>query len=629
MVGVVVVSKFFTHENKDKFGGMVDYMDRKEAIKNENISFNIETIELDDVEKKICSSINKTGSTDINILSKDKKLRNMIYYRYGLFDKKNKITRYDANYIFKRYFNKYNEFSLESIDKVFKQVHKNKNRNPIELEKEKKRIITRILKLEKLGYITRLQNDKYRITEKAENEIKNFSGFQFTSYDVNKIFKLVRGTNCLDSMKMKLANEFNLETKEGKNDFKYIINRINDNIKCGFIKKNKGELEITEAGLLEEDKIKNPHKKFIEEKLKELQLKSDEFKRKKDIVDEKYSIIDELEYSGIVDYMDRNKAKNDNEKSDIGLFTNCKDRLNDEEKSSLKELFNRSQENGGILWHDVVSFDNRWLEKHGIYDSKNKILDDRKLKDVIRASVNEMFIKENLYGTAVWCGDIHYNTDNIHVHISTVELKPTRTRGKRKKKSIFAMKSKVVNSILKNNEQYKKINDIIRKDIIENKRNRKSLDDVKLRGLFLQVYKDLPKDRRQWQYNYNTLNNVRPLIDKMTEIYIKKYSLNDFLKLKKELDKQEKNLKEAYGRSTGSYYDNKLKDLQVRMGNAILKEIKDYDYNIQHKEYKNNLRSCIVSLRLKKIETLMRNEYEHMKNQQHYKELQNEIERSQ
>ena len=69
MVGVVVVSKFITHSNEDKFSGMVDYMDREEAITNNNISLNIKDVELDSIEKEIFNVIKKNGSTDINIIN--------------------------------------------------------------------------------------------------------------------------------------------------------------------------------------------------------------------------------------------------------------------------------------------------------------------------------------------------------------------------------------------------------------------------------------------------------------------------------------------------------------------------------------------------------------------------------
>ena len=205
MVGVVVVSKFITHENEDNFSGMVDYMDRSEAIKNNNISLQIQGVELDNVEKKLLSVINKTGSTDIDVLVKDEKLKNMICFEQKLFEKKNSLTRYDSNYIFKRYFNKDSrEFSIENIDKVFNKTHKNKN--SADIEKEKKRVITRLNKLEKLDYVVKQENSIYKITPKAESEIKKFSDFEFTSYDVNKIFTLVRDTKYLKSIEGKLIN---------------------------------------------------------------------------------------------------------------------------------------------------------------------------------------------------------------------------------------------------------------------------------------------------------------------------------------------------------------------------------------------------------------------------------------
>ena len=634
MVGVVVVSKFITHNNEDKFAGMVDYMDREEAITNNNISLNIKDVELDSIERKIFSVIRETGSTDINVLIKDKNLKNMICFQQKLFNNKDELTRYDCNYIFKNFFNKNDEFVFGNIKKVFNKNHKNININ--EFEKEKVRIITRLEKLESLNYIDKNDKNNYVITENSKNDIMQFSKFEFTSYDTNKILKLVRDKKYLNSIKIDLSSDFNMETKEGRYDYNYIIKRIRNNIKFGYISETKDKLEVTKKGLIEEDKIINPHRKVIKEKLETLELKSEEFKRGKNIIDEKYSIIKELDYSGMIEYMDRKKAKSSKSKIKIGLFTADKDNLDSAEKNKLKILFNKCQENNGIMWHDIISFDNKFLEKHGIYDSKDNILDDRKLKEVVRAATNEMLKKENLNGSAIWCANIHYNTDNIHVHISTVELNPSKTRGKRKPKSIFAMKSKIVNGITNNNEQYKKINDIIRKDIIERKKNVNFLDDKKLKKLFIEVHSKLPEDRRQWNYNYNIMNNVRPLIDEMTDIYIEKYNRNDLLRLKTELKKQETNLKEAYGPGENSYYDTKLKDLKIRMGNTILKEIKEYDYSLKQHKYKGGLsrlgrksliKNSLVAIRIKRIEKIIGNSYQHFKNQKAYGELQNEIER--
>ena len=77
------------------------------------------------------------------------------------------------------------------------------------------------------------------------------------------------------------------------------------------------------------------------------------------------------------------------------------------------------------MWQTVISFDNRWLEKNGIYNSEDGFLDVRTLHEYTRVSVNAMLKKEGLE-TATWSAAIHYNTDNLHIHIATVEPIPTR-----------------------------------------------------------------------------------------------------------------------------------------------------------------------------------------------------------
>ena len=84
-----------------------------------------------------------------------------------------------------------------------------------------------------------------------------------------------------------------------------------------------------------------------------------------------------------------------------------------------------AQDNGSLMWQTVISFDNRWLAEHGIYDAKNNVLDERKLKEIARGGVNRMLEKEHLE-SAIWSAAIHYNTDNVHVHIATVELDTTK-----------------------------------------------------------------------------------------------------------------------------------------------------------------------------------------------------------
>ncbi len=144
-------------------------------------------------------------------------------------------------------------------------------------------------------------------------------------------------------------------------------------------------------------------------------------------------------FAGYIDYIDRETAVRnenisqyslytnymDNPEKTTELFTNDSDRLSNTEKQQLKALYEKAQWNGSPMWQTVISFDNLWLEKNRMYNSEEGFLDVRSLHEYTRKAVNAMLKKEGL-DTAVWSAAIHYNTDNLHVHIATVEPTPTR-----------------------------------------------------------------------------------------------------------------------------------------------------------------------------------------------------------
>ena len=110
-----------------------------------------------------------------------------------------------------------------------------------------------------------------------------------------------------------------------------------------------------------------------------------------------------------------------------GLFTSEKDNLSEDEKMQLKEIFEQAQSNESVMWQTVISFDNRWLKQNGIISENDDAIDEAKLKEVARGGVNRMLEAEKL-DNAVWSGAIHFNTDNIHIHIATVEPVPMREK---------------------------------------------------------------------------------------------------------------------------------------------------------------------------------------------------------
>ncbi|WP_226556585.1 MobP2 family relaxase [Priestia aryabhattai] len=377
----------------------------------------------------------------------------------------------------------------------------------------------------------------------------------------------------------------------------------------------------------------------------------------------KFITSDKKAFQDYVDYVDREEAKKeqganeklftlyqdymDNPNKTSSLFTQQSNRLNEEEKKQLKKLFETAQKNNSIMWQDVITFHNPWLQENGLYDADTHTVDEKKLMDITRQSMKEMLKRERLNESAIWSAAIHYNTGNIHIHIATVEPQPTRERGKRKPKTLDAMKSTVVNQILNRGEQQQKINDLIRKDMVGKKKQDSSLrwKNRDIQPLFLQIYNHLPEDKRQWQYSYRTLKPMKPFIDVLSHKYIEKYHNHEYQQLLKKLDKEVEELKKAYGEGKvdekryKNYKQTKIDDLYKRMGNAFLKEMKDYDKQQQQikrmiesrkqsKRPANFNRNVSMHFALKKMERAFKSEYESWKNQKHYEQLQKDIERN-
>lgn len=325
-------------------------------------------------------------------------------------------------------------------------------------------------------------------------------------------------------------------------------------------------------------------------------------------------------FQGYINYMDRDEAVRNahideynvyqdymgNPYKTTGLFAQDKSRLSEKEKQELKEQFSMAQDNKSLMWQTVISFDNEWLRKQGLWNGYLSTQNEQKLQGIIRKSVNEMLEKENLQN-AVWSAAFHLNTDNLHVHIAIVEPIPMREKkaypvyktytkngkveqvqvgsemeykGRFKLSSIEACKSTVVNEIVNTREQNLEINRVIRESIVQKKRETALRQDEELGKAFFSLYEKMPDCKRSlWNYNNSKMSHLKGEIDTLSNAYLKKYHKKDYEELKEKLMKQDALYREAYGESKSSYFDGKIEDLYTRLGNAILKEIREYDKN--------------------------------------------------
>ncbi|MBC8611885.1 hypothetical protein H8702_12375 [Massilimaliae timonensis] len=309
---------------------------------------------------------------------------------------------------------------------------------------------------------------------------------------------------------------------------------------------------------------------------------------------------DEKAFESYVDYLDRDEAVRkqhfnefslyndymDNPEKMGTLFTEQQDSLSKEQKQKIKELFKKAFDNDSIMWQTVISFDNRYLAKMGVYDPVTKTLDENKMRECTRAMMKTMLDQEDMSMSGLWSASIHYNTDNIHIHVATVEPNPTRKKrningklrpqGTISPKTRQAMKSKVVNTILQADREM--MDEIVRNKIIRGKNSVWSFEHPKLARRFVKLYRKLPADRRKWFYNMNAMKPFQNEIDDMTRVFVRIYYQKEFAKYQRLLVREQETFKEAYGENSKAddYAKNKMNDFYQRMGNAILKEMREY-----------------------------------------------------
>lgn len=307
-------------------------------------------------------------------------------------------------------------------------------------------------------------------------------------------------------------------------------------------------------------------------------------------------------YDGFNDYMN-------NPEKTSGLFTANKNHLSKVERKVLRQQFQKAQENQSVMWQDVVSFDNPFLVKNNLYDEENHVLDEQAIRQAIREGMEVMLQEEGLKNSALWTAAIHYNTKHIHVHIAIVEPQPTRVlktfvskkgfefqarTGRRKYKNLSRFKSVVANSLVNHDAQLMEISNLIRHKLAGPVLLKPNLN-FQMNFALKEIERVLPVDKRLWKYNNNALADVRPSIDYFTSLYLNQYKPAELAKLEKALRKEVDFRKDLYGEGqegkeknrAEDYRKNKYHELYTRLGNSLLREMKEHELELKKTRYLN------------------------------------------
>lgn len=377
-----------------------------------------------------------------------------------------------------------------------------------------------------------------------------------------------------------------------------------------------------EAVELENDLFLENHKQVIED------LTEEQIKEIKKAVPEQ-----NLNFKEYIDYMNRSYATEQQNQEWTAVFNQDANYLQTKRVDQLKRNLEEAYQNGSLLWQGVISFDNEFLAQEGLYDKATGHVDQQAIKNVIREAMPKVIQKEGLSDSAFWWGNIHLNTDNIHVHIGLSEINSNREkifyrprgrmeyRGNFSQKTIKQLKSDVFHGLI--NEQTR--NMIVRKeqvlanlksDLLTNvfKNNQVTLSAEK--NFLEQAYNHLPFEK-QWRYGSNAKDFAvsKFFINKYLDSYFENEGKEDyqkfltetreFLEMYEGVYSAEKNqtyekLRYVNGKAVHSqgqskgYEIEKLiqrreQELRERLGNQILRKFKQEVPRIASVEPKNNI----------------------------------------
>ena len=227
----------------------------------------------------------------------------------------------------------------------------------------------------------------------------------------------------------------------------------------------------------------------------------------------------QLNFREYIDYMNRSYATEEQSEEITAIFTQDADYLQKRRLNDLKNNLELAYQNGSLLWQGVISFDNAFLAEQGLYDVATGQVDQKAIKATMRDMMPTLIQKEGLSESAFWWGNIHLNTDNVHIHFGLSEVESNRERifyrprgrmeykGNFSQKTINRFKSGVYHGLLKEETR----SNLLRKEQILANLKAKLMTSVyqedKItssaeKNFLEQAYNHLPMGKK-WRYGSN------------------------------------------------------------------------------------------------------------------------------
>ncbi len=298
-------------------------------------------------------------------------------------------------------------------------------------------------------------------------------------------------------------------------------------------------------------------------------------------------------YKGYLGYTDRKAATkmekdlDDQEKGDYPTFTQGAYELSEKQHKELIKNLKEAQKNKSLLWAGVISFSPEFIEKSGLmYDDGT--VNQKGIKTAVMAAMPDYLKAEGLNSPETfWWGDIHLNTNHVHVHLAISQKKNTRPlkngqpKGMFHTKSIRKLKSAIHHQLANEKSRVREIalekSLDYHKSVMVNMAQRIINQDQHTQQLLLNLQETLPKykDKRRWRASNHSVDfkESRDLAFDLVDSLLKHQlfsSYQFYQESSKELDSASR---ESYGQHIKDTVQPRDEELRNRLVNLLFRDL--------------------------------------------------------
>ncbi len=257
--------------------------------------------------------------------------------------------------------------------------------------------------------------------------------------------------------------------------------------------------------------------------------------------------------------------------------------LTDGQHDQLIRQLKKAQKNKALMWVGVISFDPDFINHANLRDPKTGKVNQHKLKHAIQKAMPDLLKEEGIDNPHThWWGDIHLNTQHVHVHLTIFQDKNTRPLKNGEPKGKFSVKSfshfkgnlhrELQNELDRSEDlQLEKDVDIIKKNLVQ--QFKQQLASQQQIILLQQLYHELPdyKNKKRWRASNNAYD-FRAAKQKCSQL-VDKLLAEDLSKTYKQLvhkwESQDTNNRQKYGQHIVNTVARKEKLLRNYLMNRV------------------------------------------------------------